>query len=534
MWYLFRLPSPLTPLLVKEKGKEKHQNLSWKVLGKNIYTPNFPQNQKSKIEKMVTNQDTQVKNKIFRKQALQKVASPEQLDLLVKITSPKRWISLIALGSLVAAGGVWSWFGRIPIVVKGQGVLVYPSRVVTVQAANSGRILDLNVKVGDKVKKGQVLATLDQTELQKKLQLSRDKLSQLKIQDETAKIARVQRLSVEQAAIAQQRQTLESSLQTVESITPELLEREVQAIKRDRQNLLSRLQTLKQLQPTMKKRWDEREKLYQQGEVPKDLALKAKQEYIGTQEQINSVKSELNKLDVRETNAQGEYLKNLNQVNDLQAKLKELKSRQANQKEQDLILATNRAKEIKETERQISLIELQLLQTSKIVSQYDGTVLEIAAKPGQELSSGIGIVTISAQQSDDKLVNVSFLPVSEGKKIKPGMDLQITPSTVKREEYGGIKAKVIKTSEYPVTKQGIVSLIGNPDILPSVISEGPHIAVFTELEKDNSTNSGYKWSSSKGPELQITPGTTTTVRVKIEEKKPIEFVLPIFRDWTGI
>lgn len=479
-------------------------------------------------------QDTQDKTKIFRKEALQKVASPEQLDLLVKITSPRRWISLMALGSLVVAGGVWSWFGRIPIIVKGRGVLVYPSKVVTVQASNPGRILELNVKVGGKVKKGQVLATLDQTELQKKLQLSRDKLSQLKIQDETAKLAQAQRLSIEQAAIAQQRQTLESSLQTVESITPELREKEAQAIKRDRRNLLSRLQTLQQLQPTMKQRWVERKKLLQQGAVPKDLVLQAKQEYIGTQEQINSVKSELNKLDVRETNAQGEYLKNLNQVNDLQAKLKELKSRQASQKEQDLIAATNRAKEIKETERQISQIELQLLRTSEIVSQYNGRVLEITAKPGQELSSGIGIVTISAQQSNDKLVNVSFLPVSEGKKIKPGMDLQITPSTVKREEYGGIKAKVIKTSEYPVTKQGTVSIIGNPDILPSVINEGPHIAVFTQLEKDDSTNSGYKWSSSKGPELQITPGTTTTVRVKIEEKKPIEFVLPIFKDWTGL
>ena len=483
---------------------------------------------------MVTNQDTQLKNKIFRKEALQKVASPEQLDLLVKITNPRRWISLMALGSLVVAGGVWSWFGRIPIVVKGKGVLVYPSKVLTVQASNSGRILELNVKVGDKVKKGQVLATLDQTELRKQLQLSRDKLAQLRIQDETAKIAQAQRLSIEKAAIAQQRQTLQQSLQTVESLTPVLREKEMQAIKRDRENLLSRLQSLRGLQPTMKQRWVQRQKLYQQGAVPKDLVLQARQEYIGTQEQINSVKSQLNQLEVKEANAQGEYLNNLNQVNDLQAKLKELQSRQATQKEQDLIAATNRAKEIKETQRQIAQLDLQLLRTSEIVSQHDGTVLEIPAKPGQELEPGIGIVTISAQQSDDELVNVSFLPVNEGKKIKPGMDLQITPSTVKREEYGGIKAKVVKISEFPVTKQGAVSLIGNPDILPSVISEGPHIAVFTKLVKDKSTNSGYKWSSSKGPELQITPGTTTTVRVKVEEKKPIEFALPILKDWTGV
>ena len=479
-------------------------------------------------------QDTQIKTRIFRKEALQKVASPEQLDLLVKVTNPRRWISLMALGSLVVAGGAWSWFGSIPIIVTGKGVLVYPSKVIAVQASNPGRILELNVQVGDKVKKGQVLATLDRTELEKQLQLSRDKLSQLRIQDETAKLAQTQRLSVEEAAIAQQRQTLQESLQTVQSLTPVLREKGIEAIKRDRQNLLSRLQTLQQLQPTMKQRWVEREKLYQQGAIPKDLALKAKQDYIGTQEQINSVKSQLNQLEVKETKAQREYLNNLNQVNDLQAKLKQLKSRQATQKEQDLIAATNRAKEIKETQRQIAQAELQLLRTSEIISQHEGTVLEISVKPGQELEPGIGIATISAQQSTDKLVNVSFLPVSEGKKIKPGMDLQITPSTVKREEYGGIKAKVIKTSEYPVSKQGAVSLIGNPDILPSVIAEGAHIAVFTQLEKDNSTNSGYKWSSSKGPQLKITPGTTTTVRIKIEEKKPIEFVLPIFKDWTGL
>lgn len=262
--------------------------------------------------------------------------------------------------------------------------------------------------------------------------------------------------------------------------------------------------------------------------------MQARQDYIGTQEQINSVKSELNQLEVKEADAQREYLGNLNQVNDLQAKLKELQSRQATQKEQDLIALTNRAKEIKETEGQIAQTKLQLFRSSKVISQYTGNIVEITAKPGQQLEPGVGIATISAQQSSDKLVNITFLPVSEGKQIKPGMDLQITPSTVKREEYGGIKAKVTKTSEFPVTKQGAVSLIGNPDILPSVITEGAHIAVFTELEKDSSTNSGYKWSSSKGPELKITPGTTTTVRLKVEEKKPIEFALPILKDWTGL
>ncbi|MEM7553429.1 MAG: NHLP bacteriocin system secretion protein [Cyanobacteria bacterium P01_A01_bin.84] len=480
------------------------------------------------------NKNNQNKNNLYRKEALQKVASPEQLDLLVRVTNPKRWASLIALGSLVIAGGAWSWFGRIPIIVKGRGVLVYPSQVVPVQASNPGRILKMDVKTGDKVEKGQVIATLDQSELRSQLQLSREKLNQLRLQDQTAQIAQTQRLSSEDAAIAQQRQTLEESLQTVQSLTPVLREKGAEVIKRDRSNLQERLKSLQELEPTLKQRWQERQKLFQEGAVPKDLALQAQQAYLNSKEQINSIKSQLNQLEVRETNAQQEYLSNLNQVNDLKARLKALDSRQATQKERDLIFKGNRNKEIKETERLISQLQLQLQRSSKIVSQHSGTILELTVKPGQELQPGVSIGTISAEKSSEKLVNVTFLPVSEGKTIKPGTELQITPSTVKREEFGGIRAKVTKVSQFPVTKQGVASIVGNPDILPSVITEGPHVAVYTELETDKSTDSGYKWSSSKGPDQKITAGTTSTVRIKVEEKKPIEFVLPILKDWTGL
>ncbi|NES67365.1 MAG: NHLP bacteriocin system secretion protein, partial [Okeania sp. SIO2D1] len=48
------------------------------------------------------------------------------------------------------------------------------------------------------------------------------------------------------------------------------------------------------------------------------------------------------------------------------------------------------------------------------------------------------------------------------------------------------------------------------------------------------TFSGYQWSSSKGPQQKLTAGTTTTTRVRVEERAPITFVLPILREWSGI
>jgi len=106
---------------------------------------------------------------LFREKALEKAASPERLDQDIQIIKSYSWLPLAALGSLVVAGLTWSIVGRIPITAIGQGVLVYPSTVIDFQASSSGQLLETKVKAGDSVKKGDVLATIDQTELQQQL-----------------------------------------------------------------------------------------------------------------------------------------------------------------------------------------------------------------------------------------------------------------------------------------------------------------------------------------------------------------------------
>src|SRR4028118_2189800 len=119
------------------------------------------------------------KQNLFRKESLERLSSPERLDQLMQVVNSKSWLPLVSLGSLVIVALVWSIYGRIPITVEGRGVLIYPSKVVSLQSKSSGQLMALNVKVGDLVKKGDVLATVDQTELNKQLQLARNKLSQL-------------------------------------------------------------------------------------------------------------------------------------------------------------------------------------------------------------------------------------------------------------------------------------------------------------------------------------------------------------------
>lgn len=60
---------------------------------------------------------------LFRKTALDHLASPEQLDQLLQITSAKSWLALLALAMLLIAILVWSIVGVIPITVAGTGVI---------------------------------------------------------------------------------------------------------------------------------------------------------------------------------------------------------------------------------------------------------------------------------------------------------------------------------------------------------------------------------------------------------------------------
>jgi HlyD family secretion protein len=202
---------------------------------------------------------------LFRPQALERSASPEQLDQLVQVVSPKRWLALTALGLLVSAGAAWSLFGQIPLTVTGQGVLVYPSDVVTAQSPGAGPLRSIEVKPGDWVKAGDILAVLDQSELETQLRLAQEKLTQLQIQDQTAQRLNSERSGLDEGAIAQQRRALEQNLRSQQSLTPTLQARAEESLRQERQALQQRLETLQARLPIYQTRWENWQRLATEG-----------------------------------------------------------------------------------------------------------------------------------------------------------------------------------------------------------------------------------------------------------------------------
>jgi HlyD family secretion protein len=477
------------------------------------------------------------KHSLFRKESLERLSSPERLDQLMQVVSPKSWLPLVALGSLVGVAIVWSIYGRIPITVEGRGILIYPRKVVPLQSTSSGQLMALDAKVGDFVKKGQVLATIDQTELRKQLQQQRAKLTELQSQDQAVGLLQGQRLEQDKGSMQQQRQYLQQRIRELQALTPLLKIKGNVSIEQQRQALQQRIRQAQALTPLYKQRMEIRKQLFkEEGAISSDQALNAEQEYLQNLEQIADLKAQLKELDVKEIEQEKAYRENLSTISDLQAQLKQIDSKEASQAQQDLENATARKREIQEVKREIARLELQLGSNSQIISQHSGRILEITLTPGQVVDAGTRLATIEAENSSSKLVGVTYFPVADGKKIQPAMTLQITPQTVKRERFGGIVGTVTSISRFPITKEAAAIEVGNPEVVEGLVFEKQKgvMQVFSDLELDSTTFSGYKWSSSTGPHLKISPGTTTVVRVKVEERAPITFVLPILRSVSGI
>ena len=100
------------------------------------------------------------KSKIFRKVALDRLSSPEQLDTLMRVITPKAWLALAPLLLLILGGTVWGWFGSLPDkILATKCVLINAIGLADVSSESAGRITDFMVKVGDRVEKGSEIVT---------------------------------------------------------------------------------------------------------------------------------------------------------------------------------------------------------------------------------------------------------------------------------------------------------------------------------------------------------------------------------------
>ena len=430
---------------------------------------------------------------LYRKEVLERLSSPERLDELMQVVSPKNWLALGAFGALIAAALLWGVIGRLPIMVMGPGILIYPRKVVDFQSPSTGRISTLTIQSGDVVQQGDVLGTIDQSETRQRLQVSRTKLNAFRVQ-------------------GQKRTELQSE-QTDLQIERNQLEQHTMQLRR--RDLQKRLQDARAKSPLLKKKIESYKRLERLGLLPSNSneRLQVEQSFLENQDKVAELTFERQQLE---------------------SQFKQLESQEKSIVLKNLELSTTQQNQIQELQNKIAELELQLQNNSQIISAHNGRILEVTVNVGQLVPPGQRLGSMQVEKVSSELSGVVYFPIRVGKKIQPGMPIQISPDTVARERFGSITGTVTSVSPFPVTKEGIESLVGSPEVVAHLMGDSPAIEVVAELMRDPSTSSGYKWSSSGSPDLNLTSGTTAVGRVAIEYRSPIGYLIPALREISGI
>lgn len=412
---------------------------------------------------------------IFRKVALERLSSPEQLDQLMEVTSPRGWLALAALGALLATALTWGIFGAIPTEAAGEGILIRQGGVSNVVAAESGQVEELLVKVGDVIGKGQVVARLRQEELLRQIQDSRDKLADARSEHRELLGYAGRQGQLRGRETEQQRANLRQSIRAYE--------REVQLAR---------------------ERVEAERELLKDGLITKQTLLASEQRLNTAQDQLAGARLELNGL--------------------------ELKGLEAEQ-QVDQQLQT-RAAAIRDLEIELRERQARLAESSRVVAPRAGRVLELLVDRGDVVSPGTPIFNLEVMS--EELMAVLFVPATAGKRIEPGMTARLSPSTVKREEYGAMLGKVVWVAEFPSTERGMTRLLGNEALVARLLEEGPPIQVNVALQRDPATPTGYRWSSSMGPSVKISSGTLASGTIVVRQERPISLLIPGLRERLGI
>jgi HlyD family secretion protein len=405
-------------------------------------------------------------NKLFRKAALEKLASPERLDVLMQVTSPVGWLALGSIAFILGCVVAWSIFGSMPERIDAQGILMSGGGLREVTANGEGVLAKLSIKVNDTVKAGQIIAEITQGG-------NDDAIRAAQLNYENAQRDATMSSLDDQSTIAGLRATMAGTQSDI-----------------DRTNL------------DLAKSKDELARLQDQlaqGYTTRARVQNAERDVSGLQSRITGLQASLNSV-----NAQ------------IRTSEQRIRQRQAN---------------VEAARLRLEATMHSVATTTQITANVDGRVIEVNKNLGDRVRPGEALARIEPPSS--ALTAVVFVDAGTGKRITPGKIAQISPSTVKREEYGFLEGKVQSVGEFPVTPQAAMSILSNSSLAQELIGNSSKLEMRAAIDPDPNAVSGYRWSSSGGPPFKISSGTKVVVSVIVDQKRPISQVLPILRRTIG-
>ncbi len=446
----------------------------------------------------------------FREKSLERLSSPERLDQLLRVVDRKSWVPLVALAGLVSFVVAWSVIGRVPVNVEGKGILGSPRKIVECEAPADGHLAELLVRVGDVAEAGQVLARLRRTDLEKELALEREKKEDLAARIRAVRLPVLESLGSAGALAAPDPQDdVGNYIRTFRALAEALREKELEDLAQEERRLEEQWTLARDLAKSRKERLEAQKKLVAEGIVASETLVGIEALLVDGLSKMSDVESKRRDMRMHQLESEERYLDRIARISD-------------------------REQHYADVNRRISLLEIALEEGSTIRAERAGRVVEISASVGEYLEAGDRVGSMAIGDEGRPGESLAYFRVKDGKRLLPGMPIQVTPDTVERERYGAIVGTVTSISPFPVTLAEAEKVVGSREMAEALVSGGYRIQVIAELESDPATFSAYRWTSSRGPDFTITAGTTTTARVAVEERAPITFVIPILKTAAGI
>lgn len=377
-------------------------------------------------------------------------------------------IGFVILFSLL----LWSFFGRIPITIAGQGILLPKTGLFSVQAHETGTVSQKMAKPGDFVEKGDLLMKLYDPQLELRYKKSqsltevlKQQLDDLKKEVQSEKTDYIKALKARESAISFNIDQLNEDIA--------FAERELEARKElvDK-GLISPMRYHEAVQKITQKKIDLQNKIGELATVNSEL----KKEYRG--EEIR------------------------NKELQLRTEMETLKS-----------------------------LEISL-GLENIYSPYKGRILEILVNIGDLVQNGTPLIWLE-KLSDEKEKNSEFImygyfQVELGKKIQAGMPVEIALSNINTHQYGLITGTVQEVSLYAISQEQLYSKIHNRSLINFLTNQASAVVqVMIKPDQDPLHADQLKWTSGLQPPTPITAGMVGTIEVTVERIRPFYYLIPI-------
>ncbi len=411
----------------------------------------------------------------FRQEALKRLANPEELDRTLSVTTSRGWIAAAAMMAMAVAVIVWSFKGEVSTYVPSQGILLNSGgAIVDAVATGAGNLTSISVEVGDTVEEGQAIGETANFETMERYRSALDLIEEREaaLADLKAALAR------EDAAIAQN-------------------------VARQRGRLEELERSGRQSIGTARQRLDDHTRLFEENVVTRLTVERSQQAFDRAQRDLFNTMRQLDDLEARE----------IQRKNENDARISEAEAR------------------LQAAERQANELDA-LIETQRVLAPVAGAVTEIKATVGAVLRPGTPLVSI--ETGERRLELLMYLPSAEGKRVEPGMEVLVSPNTVRREEHGSLRGVVENVSAFPASLDSIVATLQNRELAQSVAASGPPYAGRVSFVPDPATESGFAWTSPKAASQTVTAGTLATAEVKVSGRAPITLVVPLIKEALGL